>query len=110
MVICLSQRFTSASSNVVRSEVWSLMKSCNSVIRCSCSSRCTVSIEACCRFSLRSNTALALMQTSSESGKSLEPEGDKNQAGQELGRPLVGRIYNGSLLEYVKKTVEQNNH
>ncbi len=37
IVICLSQRFTSASSNTVRSEGWSLMKSCNSVIRCSCS-------------------------------------------------------------------------
>lgn len=46
IVICLSQRFTRASSNTVRSEDWSLMKSCNSVMRCSCSSRCTVSIEA----------------------------------------------------------------
>ena len=52
ITICLSQHFTRASSNTVRSEDWSLMKSCNSVMRCSCSSRCTVSIEAYWRFSL----------------------------------------------------------
>lgn len=31
IVICFSQRFTRASSNTVRSEGWSLMKSCNSL-------------------------------------------------------------------------------
>lgn len=57
IVICLSQRFTRALSNTVRSEDWSLMKSCNSVMRCSCSSRCTVSIDACFSSPLsRANT------------------------------------------------------
>lgn len=54
-VICLSQRLTRASSNSVRSAVCDLMKSCKSVMRLSCSSRCTVSIAACWCFSLRAN-------------------------------------------------------
>ena len=60
IMICFSQRLTRASSNTVRLEDWSLMKSCNSVMRCSCSSRCTVSIEACWRFSLSAKIWSAL--------------------------------------------------
>lgn len=44
-MICFSQSCISVSLNMLRSEIWSLMRSCKSMVCCSCSSYWTVFIE-----------------------------------------------------------------